>query len=312
MKFIEKITNMLFDEDEEIIEKVPVKQDEIRPTRTVAPEIIPPKIEEIKVEKIVEKPVKPIVNNVPEVNNDVKIIPKPVEQPKVTQSPFLDFDEDEFKSSMPYTPNRPERIERPEQKTSVTSRVEKARYNDYEREVTTQQMYDPRRTEKKEYVDSKEKKKFKPSLIISPVYGVLNEDYSPSDIRSIDDTMTSLDIDAVRKKAYGQINPDMYPREEKIVNTREEKTEIRLSNYQEEEKVKSIDEFLSSSSDHVIKCDEGSLEDTKQYEFNSYEQPTEEIVESSQAVKPTLEEESFESDLFDLIDSMYESKEDAV
>ena len=65
----------------------------------------------------------------------------------------------------------------------------------------------------KPVIKKEEKKIFKPTPIISPVYGVLDKNYHKEDITSkrqvsLSDT-ASLSIDDVRKKAYGTLEDDL-------------------------------------------------------------------------------------------------------
>ena len=63
-------------------------------------------------------------------------------------------------------------------------------------------------------VKKEEKRRFSPTPIISPVYGVLDKNYHKEDItdkatnRTIYDTAT-LNVDDVRKKAYGTLEDDL-------------------------------------------------------------------------------------------------------
>ena len=54
-------------------------------------------------------------------------------------------------------------------------------------------------------------KKFKPTPIISPVYGVLDKNYNKEDIQAKKHTTsyTADSIDEVRKKAYGSLEDDI-------------------------------------------------------------------------------------------------------
>ena len=60
----------------------------------------------------------------------------------------------------------------------------------------------------------KEKKTFKPTPIISPVYGILNKNYHKEDIVSRKDSMNQKEdsissIDAIRNKAYGTLEDEL-------------------------------------------------------------------------------------------------------
>lgn len=62
--------------------------------------------------------------------------------------------------------------------------------------------------------EKKEEKRFKPTPIISPVYGVLDKNYNKEDIttKKERETITSnskFSIDDVRKKAYGSLEDDI-------------------------------------------------------------------------------------------------------
>ncbi len=118
-----------------------------------------------------------------------------------------------------------------------------------------------------------QKKVFKPSPVISPVYGVLDKNYSKDDISSKDNLLSNyedkVDIDYVIKKAYGTPN-EISKREEKfsdkneedkVIDLFEEKEEVPLTNEENKEveeeyrvneineKVKSIDDLLEDTND---------------------------------------------------------------
>ncbi len=69
-------------------------------------------------------------------------------------------------------------------------------------------------TYKKEIIP-REEKKFKPTPIISPVYGVLNKNYNKEDIieknemESVYKINSGITIDDVRKKAYGTLEDEL-------------------------------------------------------------------------------------------------------
>ena len=126
-----------------------------------------------------------------------------------------------------------------------------------------------------------EKRVFKPTPIISPVYGVLDKNYNKEDIKPKKEktsyyTNTSITIDEVRKKAYGTLEDEL----ENTLNSlviKEEKEEADL-----------FDELIDKD-ENIDIIDEG-------IENN--------IVKDELDKKPITE-----SELFDLIDSMYEKGE---
>ena len=172
-----------------------------------------------------------------------------------------------------------------------------------------------REKRKKEYIPPKkeeiEEKKFHPSPIISPVYGILDKNYTPDEItnRETKEFSRKLDVDDVRKKAFG-FNDIKEVKE--IEKTDEDKIlEEKL------EKAKTIDELLKESSDEVIDLNEeieeaDTLELTQ--EINDLDdleiQQEKEEVPVGEKSEGSLEDDEAESDLFDLIDSMYENRED--
>ena len=128
----------------------------------------------------------------------------------------------------------------------------------------------------KPVIKKEEKKIFKPTPIISPVYGVLDKNYHKEDITSkrqvsLSDT-ARLSIDDVRKKAYGTLEDD-------LENTMFGSNSILFNKETEKEEIK--EETLLKDLTDVIELDE----DEKEIE---------------------TENPKDDKDLFDLIDSMYE------
>lgn len=122
-----------------------------------------------------------------------------------------------------------------------------------------------------------ERKPFKPTPIISPVYGVLDKNYSKEDIttkQKIERTNTVVTIDEVRKKAYGTL-------EDELENTLFSSSSILFNDIKEETNEDLFDELIELDDDINIVEDELSKVDKK------------------------LDE----SELFDLIDSIYEKGE---
>jgi len=123
-------------------------------------------------------------------------------------------------------------------------------------------------------VEVKEEKKiFKPTPIISPVYGVLDKNYHKEDIKTKNSFSNNayynhkdVSIDDIRKKAYGTLEDDL------------EITLFGKQDVSEEVKEEEIDMF-----DELLDNNEEKLGNT-------------ETIDSS--------------DLFDLIDSMYEKEGD--
>ncbi len=271
MSFIKKMKDILF-EEEEYTEPIQIR-DEVKeePKIVKIDPINEPKEEKVEVKK----------EEVPEFRET----PKPKVENTFT---FPDFDEDEFVNNISKSNN----VLEYERKKSVERRTN---YGPYERVETKETI---------------ERKKFKPSPIISPVYGILNQDYRAEDIIKREET-PNVDIDYVRKKAFEKKKEEEI--DEPVVTFFEEKEEIKEIPKEEviEEKVperdyKTIDDLLEDASHEV------DLEDTIEMpKVNNLEEIEEELekldVEEKEEKKETKDDDA---DLFELIDSMYDSREE--
>ena len=286
-----KLKNILFEEiEEEEVEK-PKKE-----------ETIEPKVS--KKEESVDRFDEP-VKKVKEKNNDDidKLSDRELFKTDSTFN-FPAFDEEEFNKTMP----------RSSRSTNVL---------DYEKRKAETRKHDIRRPERVE-VD-RDKKKFKPSPIISPVYGILDKDYTPDDIlprQKNEDKKnnTGLDVDSVRKKAFGTLEEDIKETViEPEVTYYEEPEEIKAEKEEQalkqelEEKVKTIDELLEDSATEEIVVPENNDDNIEEIEEELDKLEDDDslaILDGIDDVEPNPEEDTLENDLFDLIDSMYEKKED--
>lgn len=281
MSLVKKIKDILF-EEEEVTE----------PIKTIEPQVK----EEIKEQPVrMQKPQsQPTYEREPMVNVDRTREVQSERDLFKTDSGFKfpDFDEEEFKSSMP-------------KRTKTTNVLE------YERKKSTEKRTDYGRYERVETKEIVEKKKFKPSPIISPVYGVLNQDYKPEDIKDKTEEIQTLDFDEVRKRAFAPEKieelKEIETIDEPVVTFFEEKENVTLKEKAPREDIKTIDELLESASE-----DEITLEEELEMPINTN---IDEIEEQLENFPETPEKESdlddtLESDLFELIDSMYETRED--
>lgn len=134
--------------------------------------------------------------------------------------------------------------------------------------------------------EKKEEKRFKPTPIISPVYGVLDKNYNKEDIttKKERETITSnskFSIDDVRKKAYGSLEDD-------IETTLFGPNSI-LFNEEKEEK-----DLFEELVEDDIKIDD---------EINIIEEEMDNATMQEELLTPDPGNE-----LFDLIDSIYEKE----
>ena len=201
-----------------------------------------------EVEEEIEEPIKKEVIQVEipapqQKEEEVVETPKPPKKEEKVQQPIF-FDDNDFAN-----------LEQPK-------KVEKS--SGYMRKHTS---YDkPKKVEEKQ-----EKKVFKPTPIISPVYGVLDKNYHKEDIKQKNNYSSSayynhkdVNIDDIRKKAYGTLEDDL----EVTLFGEPEKVDV--------EPVADLDMF-------------------------------DELLENSNNKTEAVDD----SDLFNLIDSMYEKEDDS-
>ena len=150
------------------------------------------------------------------------------------------------------------------------------------------------------------KKKFKLSPVISPVYGILDKNYKKEDIvekkREPEEYFgykgdTALRVEKVRKKAYGTL-------EDELESTL---SDVAIDDYKDVEQVvtKETKEELESEAtaaelEDMFFTDDMTLEDA----INQYDSKMKEKEEPVEEEKDDL----IESDLFNLIDSMYDKE----
>ena len=192
----------------------------------------------------------------------------------------------------------------------------------------------------------KEERVFKPTPIISPVYGVLDKNYKKEDIStkkrgvSLDDYYTKpkpLTIDDIRNKAYGTLEDDLestlvgpmgpiYEKKEEVVEDNDMFKELEQEDVITVPTDSAIDEFINEEPkvDTKVEKTEEIEENLVADEINNYEVDNniseEEIDnydiqgrESEIELNKYYEDDNEtlnDSDLFNLIDSMYEDGDD--
>lgn len=174
--------------------------------------------------------------------------------------------------------------------------------------------------------ETTEKKVFKLSPVISPVYGVLDKNYHKEDITPKRSTpkvtyydKESITIDEVRKKAYGSLdNGDITYEEEK--RNVEEKITSRVQKIYNDDNI--MDDLMNP--DYNINDDVNAKEEempetrenlTKTLEPIALEDfllssDEEEATDEEYDYKDPLDDTLTESDLFHLIDSMYDKEDE--
>lgn len=211
---------------------------------------------------------------------------------------------------------------------------------DDEEEVIVKEEVKPRveekkikKVEKRDYSDflnrKEEKKHFKPTPIISPVYGVLDQNYKKEDVVVKKDILrrpNELSLEEVRKRAFGSLEDEIdanltVTKELKI----EDKIEVNKSSLEpvmEEpiDKTKTIGELIEEDNMNLDIPKIDSIEENNA-EYNN-DVPTNSIEDLLNRHEDVVKEEDNnkefednnndiddeEADLFSLIDSMYEEK----
>ena len=300
MGLFEKIKNIFY--DEEIVD-VPEEPKSVEK----------PKIEEVKVEKKVE----PIKRETPVINTTPTYSEREIFTRETTNTfKFPMLDEEEVKPVR----TRVNALEsaRMEKKKEETEKARTDKYKDLFKENTT--------------TTSKPNRIFKPSPVISPVYGVLDKNYTREEIIERQENITrttnpkDMNYDAVRRKAYGTLEdelentlsklsePEIHEKVEKPVTKEEEKSIEDLLNEIEGNRNMSIGDIEEKIKDKMEEEEEESISDDeflKEFMARTSKKEEETIKEE----KATTKEEdvdadkTLEHDLFNLIDSMYEDKE---
>lgn len=249
-----KIKNILFEDDEEVVEEMPVyTKEDVEEKKEIVE-----KKEPVVEEKPIEVSEHPTFNNVkrdvympfeddvleeiPTVEDKMampKVVeePKPVESKEEKKSPFLSFDEDEFERLNSRVSRNENREERKGDDLDAARRA-----NSNYSSTTTSRNQGENKINSGTLATGK--KPFTPSPVISPVYGILGENYKKDDIVDKKDGMKrekivkpiiahvvteeeiqqkkeeaakkeqeikkeepiKVNIDSVRQKAYGSLN----------------------------------------------------------------------------------------------------------
>lgn len=303
MNFVKKIKDILFEEEDELTKEVKI------PEKTVnEPKIV--KIESLKDNDFTnDEPVR-YQDTYKESNEQTRYSESvqsknPLRDAESKRETFTrsdntfkfpDFDEEEFTSTM----------SRPKQNTNVL---------DYERKKKEEKR-EYSRFERVEVSKENDKKKFKPSPIISPVYGILNQDYKAEDIVKREDVASNINIDEVRKKAFEPKEEVKIELERPVLRHEESIDEPVVTFFEEKgssieenkHDYKSIDDLLEEAGTEI------SLEDTLEIptanNLDAIEEELEKIDDEDNASKAKVQDEDLDNDLFELIDSMYDDREE--
>lgn len=245
--------------------EVEVEEQEVKPKKK-------PKKEKRKKEEPIQKEVIKVEIPSPEETrvkrSEINTYEEPVEK-KEDDYKFPFFDDDDFD------------VVKPEEKTKREEKVYKT------------EVYNP---------PKEEKKVFKPSPIISPVYGFLDKDYQKEEIINKKNEYSSrrATVDELREKAYGSLESD-------IETTLFGSNRVTFDERENTKELKKVDEELEKIENEVKekikkprhqRQSEDDLTDLLEAEMAKPE-----VVEKKKKPKKISDKE-----LFSLIDSMYEGE----
>lgn len=189
------------------------------------------------------------------------------------------------------------------------------------------------------YEGKSAKKAFTPTPIISPIYGILDKNYKKDDVVTKKEIRLSsapkkIDLDTVREKAYGDLTSDISQSMEEV--REEKKFEADIVDLTEEDDllydlnddttpaaVKEVtvgdaeEYFNELGLEYNIDYKDTSVENSKTSKEKTRRstEEKEEVepmdIEADDVAEPETEEtdDALESNLFDLIESMYDEKE---
>ena len=239
MGVLDKIKNALFEVEYVEVDEPPkkekksrFKEKEKREDKPIAKKIVLPGKREEKVEELQEEELR---------DEDFEIRPKDELVKEKPREEFKFMDDNDFKVDDEILPEEPEILHVIDNETEKDSKVEPKLDENHSASVSSQDTYEKEEQyddyyskptysysrESKPYgLDSsytvpiheygtyekkEEKTYFKPSPIISPIYGILDKNYRKEDVREKKDvritsnyTRTNVSVDDIRNKAYGE------------------------------------------------------------------------------------------------------------
>ncbi len=181
-----------------------------------------------------------------------------------------------------------------------------------EQETKEHVLYGGVTTKKEPVID---KKKFAPSPIISPVYGVLSKNYQKEDFEEskkdldhlfVEERKKKITFDSVRQKAYGDLTDEI----EQIMEKPAAESKKLLYDMEAEEKGPAVEAVTMGDAEEYFK--DLGLEYNVDYidVTKTHRTRSEKNKDLTEKVTTPIEETDEEKNLYDLIDMMYENKEE--
>lgn len=315
MKLLDKLKNALFEEEYvEVEEKQEVKKKE----KPIAKKIIiddKPKKAPVKEDLIVEEEKKESPNR------DFKF-------KAILDDDFINLEQEKKEEKAPKVePKMEEKNREPKRETKEKRPLYQGEKKKEEKNIYGSNLdKEIKIHEYGGYEKQKEKKEFHPSPIISPIYGVLDQNYKKDEIvtkKEIRITSSykskNIDVDSVREKAYG--NTDDIFEEELTSNKKHDEEPIETDELDDFE-ITEEESLLDISAENTPSVAKVTMGDAEEYysdlglEYNidykdaSHEKATGRRTDLKDFKEDDYQKEdtSIEDNLFDLIDSMYDEK----
>lgn len=277
-----KLKNIFYDEeyieeaDEDIKIEKPVKREFKREIKKEEVDDTP-RVSEIKITGYVDEPVTPkkpereVAKEEPSYKNERELF-----KPEKSSFNFTQFDDEEL----------------PPRRNVMDYEL---RTSSYKKEV-------------QKPVEVEQPKVFKPSPVISPIYGILDKDYRKEEIvakskekeRVVTSNDSATTYDSVRKKAYGTLEDDL----EDTLNTMN-----KLSANTIKESINDINDAVDAINTKANKIENYISKVEEQTPDVSIGELEDKVKETIDVSNDTVSDSTLEHDLFNLIDSMYD-KED--
>lgn len=330
MGLLKKFKNIFveeYEDEEEEIVQMPSSFESRIPTRTESQKV------EVNndVKHVLSENNKPNNIEVPVQKTVVKEPPVHVEEEKVKLEPVQPKKEEKFvfpvyfdESDFGKIENKKE--ERPKPKMELPKREERIETKEVKKESSYKEAYNNKRATLTE-----DKKVFKPTPIISPVYGILDKNYYKEDIvvtTSVSRVYSPINakpmtIDDVRNKAFGTLEDDLadsivsdnYPEQEESINDENSDAIFNASDFEsaiEEDKKRDIakdglksdiesllnnEEFTSAINFRKTKIEE----ETKKNEQENKIIPKEDEIEKTEELTETKDNDESNSLIDDIM-----------
>lgn len=231
-------------------------------------------VEEVKKEEVKEVKINPIIEETPSERELFK-------SKNTFNFPIFDSEEEDIKPI-------------------IKEEVREVKYEAPKREIRRDTYIAPEPPK-----EQRERKVFTPTPVISPVYGILDKNYTKEEVvpkREVHEVKDSgRSYDYVRRKAYGTLE-DEFENTLTDITSKKETIEDMTSDITE-----TIDRIEESSKD--IKSLLTEIEDTK-VTVGDLEENFKDKIEKEEENNNEPLDNTLEHDLFNLIDSMYDSKEE--